>query len=102
MVRRKDLEIKVTPSVFDRLLDYEPTISREPPKSRSKSLEELKQAVRRDLEWLLNTRHRVIDIPETLEETNNSLAAYGLRDLTGISIKSPSIQKELIKDVERT
>ena len=99
---RKDLEIKVTPSVFDRLLDYEPRVSTESPKSRSKSLDELKQSVRRDLEWLLNTRRTVMDVPETLEEANNSLAVYGLRDLTGISIKSPTVQKELIQDVERT
>ncbi|NNF00947.1 MAG: type VI secretion system baseplate subunit TssE [Pyrinomonadaceae bacterium] len=99
---RKDLEIKVTPSIIDRLLDFEPRISTEPAKSRSKSLQELKQSVRRDLEWLLNTRKTVMDVPDTLEEVNNSLAVYGLHDLTGISIKNPKIQKALIEDVEKT
>jgi len=99
---RKDNELRVTLSVFDRLLDFEPNISTEPPKSRSRSLEQLKQAVRRDLEWLLNTRRTLLDLPDTMEETSNSLAVYGLRDLTGISIKNHAIQKELVEDVEKT
>ncbi len=99
---RIDKEIRITPSVFDRLLDFEPRVSTEAPKSKTASLQELKQAVKRDLEWLLNTRKTVIDVPETLEEVNNSLAVFGLRDLTGISIKNPKIQKQLIDDVERT
>lgn len=88
--------------MFDRLLDYDPQTSTEAPKSRTRSLEDLKQSVRRDLEWLLNTRKPLWNVPETLEEANNSLAVYGLRDMTGISIKNPHIQKELIEDVERT
>jgi hypothetical protein len=39
---RTDNEIRITPSVLDRLLDFEPTESKEAPKSRSKSLRELK------------------------------------------------------------
>lgn len=99
---RIDNEIKTTPSVLDRLLDFEPRNSSEPPKSRSKSLRELKQSIRRDLEWLLNTRRSVIEIADNLEETNNSMAVFGLKDLTGISVKSLEEQSRLIKEVERT
>lgn len=97
---RIDSEIKVTPSILDRLLDYEPKISTEPPKSRSTSLRELKQSVRRDLEWLLNSRRTIIEIAETLEETNNSVAVYGLKDLTGVAINSTKERARLIKEVE--
>jgi hypothetical protein len=38
---RIDNEIRITPSVLDRLLDFEPDVSREAPKSRSKSLRDL-------------------------------------------------------------
>lgn len=93
-------DIRITPSILDRLIDYEPRNSREAPKSRVKSLEELKQAVRRDLEWLLNTRSYPDDIPENLEEVNHSLAIYGLPDFTARSIKSLTEQKRLIKALE--
>lgn len=96
---RFDNEVRVTLSVFDRLLDYEPRMSEEPPKSRSISLRELKQSVRRDLEWLLNTRC-YLD-PETgLEESLRSVAYYGLPDFTGLSAKSPIEQKRLAKALE--
>ena len=97
---RTDNEIRITPSVLDRLLDFEPNLSSEAPKSRSKSLRDLKTAVRRDLEWLLNSRQYADYIPETLEETNNSVAVYGLPDFTGASIKSPTEQKKLVKQIE--
>lgn len=97
---RQDHEIKITPSILDRLLDYEPDVSKEAPKSRVKSLDDLKSSVRRDLEWLLNTRCVVDHIPERLEEVNNSLAIYGLPDFTGISIKGMSEQNRLIGMLE--
>jgi len=100
MASRFDNEIRVTPSILDRLIDFDPRSSQESPKSRSTSLKELKQSVRRDLEWLLNTRHSVVDIPETLEEVNRSLAVYGLPDLVGLDIDNPNEQSGLIKAIE--
>lgn len=97
---RTDHEIRITPSVLDRLLDYEPRESKEAPKSHSTSLAELKLSVKRDLEWLLNTRHNGIEIPETLEEVNESLAVYGLPDLTSLSAHNPNEQNRLAKALE--
>ncbi|MGI9034798.1 MAG: type VI secretion system baseplate subunit TssE [Pyrinomonadaceae bacterium] len=97
---RTDNEIRITPSVLDRLLDFEPNLSTEAPKSRSKSLRELKMSVRRDLEWLLNTRRFIEEIPENLEEINKSVAVYGLPDFTGASAKSSTEQKRLVKQIE--
>lgn len=91
---RTDNEIRVTPSILDRLLDFEPELSQEPPKSRSRSLNELKQSVRRDLEWLLNTRSYPGEVDERLEEIKKSVITYGLPDFTGISAKSnPELQR---------
>jgi type VI secretion system protein ImpF len=97
---RTDHEIRITPSVLDRLLDFEPRESREAPKSHSKTLADLKQSVKRDLEWLLNTRHNGVQIAETLEEVNQSLAVYGLPDLTSLSARNPNEQSRLAKALE--
>lgn len=97
---RTDHEIRITPSVLDRLLDFEPRESKEAPKSHSKTLADLKQSVKRDLEWLLNTRHNGIEIAETLEEVNQSLAVYGLPDLTSLSARNPNEQSRLAKALE--
>lgn len=97
---RTDNEVRITPSVLDRLLDFEPNLSTEAPKSRSKSLRELKVSVRRDLEWLLNTRRFIEEVPENLEETQKSVALYGLPDFTSASTKSSVEQKRLVKQVE--
>ncbi len=97
---RTDNEIRITPSVLDRLLDFEPDVSREAPKSRSKSLRELKLSVRRDLEWLLNTRTVHVEIDERLQEIKKSVLTYGLPDITGLSAKNQSEQKRLAKAIE--
>jgi len=95
-----DNQVRVTQSILDRLLDYDPRESREPPKSRTTSLTELRQAVKRDLEWLLNTRC-VLDPEATeLEELRKSVAFYGMPDITGVSVQSPVEQKRLITAME--
>ena len=77
------------PSVLDRLLDDDPTVRTEPPKSRSQVLRELKLSVRRDLENLLNTRRSVKSWPEHLTELERSLVNYGLPDSTGLDLADP-------------
>src|SRR5262249_54849690 len=79
---RIDNDVRVTLSVIDRLIDLEPEMSSDPPRSRAKGLRELKQAVQRDLEWLLNTRQIADGLPPELTEVNRSLAAYGLPDFS--------------------
>jgi type VI secretion system protein ImpF len=97
---RSDNEVRVTLSVLDRLIDLDPRQSQEPPKSRSTSLSELKQAVRRDLEWLLNTRCYT-ELEDTgLEEAIRSVANYGLPDFTGLSVRNHNEQKRLSKALE--
>lgn len=99
---RTDNEVRVTTSVLDRLIDYEPELTREPIASRSKNLRQLKESVRRDLEWLLNTRQIAGGLPPELKEINNSVAAYGLPDFTHLSIDSPVDQKHIKREIEET
>lgn len=97
---RIDLEVRVTPSVLDRLIDYEPSESREAPKSRSTSLADLKQSVRRDLEWLLNTRCYAEATDDGPEEAKRSVAFYGLPDIVGVNAKNHLEQQRLTKALE--
>ena len=99
---RTDNEVRVTTSVLDRLLDYEPEVTREPIATRSKNLRQLKQSVRRDLEWLLNTRQIAGGIPPELKETSNSVASYGLPDFTHLTIDSGDHQMFIKRQVEET
>lgn len=98
--KRTDNEIRITPSVLDRLLDYEPEARQEAIKTRSRSLKELKTAVRRDLEWLLNARRYPGEIDERLEEIKKSVIAFGLPDFTGASTNSSAEQQRLTKALE--
>jgi len=54
--------------------------------------------VRRDLEWLLNSR-RVMDVGPELEEVNKSVAIYGLPDFMGASASTTAEQQNLVTEV---
>ena len=53
---RWEPEQTVTQSVLERLIDREPERSSEAAPTRAQSVRLLRASVRRDLEWLLNTR----------------------------------------------
>jgi len=97
---RFDNEIRVRPSVLDRLIDYEPEYSREAAASRVKNLRILKQSVRRDMEWLLNTR-ATVGIPPELKEVQASVAVYGLPDISTFSGRSVADRMKLRRAVEQ-
>ena len=65
-------------SILDRLIDLEPGVSHEPVQQRTFDLRQIKAAVVRDLENLLNTRRHILAPPAALTEVNNSLLVYGL------------------------
>src|SRR5262249_42357075 len=92
-------EARITPSVLDRLIDMDPRSSQDAPFSRSSSLRELKSAVRRDLEWLLNTRW-FYNAADGGEEPQRSVAFYGIPDFTGMNVSSPSEQKRVTNLIE--
>src|SRR5262245_29664153 len=87
-------------TVLDRLLDDDPGTVAERPASRSDSLNQLKSAVRRDLEWLLNTRRTLDLAPDGMPELSASLHHYGLPDLSSMSRDSPEVHGQLARLVE--
>jgi type VI secretion system protein ImpF len=90
----------LVPSVLDRLLDFAPEVSREPPLKRTQVLREMKQSLRRDLENLLNTRTRCLSWPPELEELKQSLVNYGIPDLTGATLGSTKEREEFCRTLQ--
>lgn len=90
----------LVPSVLDRLLDDDPGVTRETPKSRHQVLREMKQGLRRDLEDLLNTRRRALPWPAHLAELAVSLVSYGVPDITGADLGSPAGREQYRRTVE--
>ena len=93
-------ERTVQRSVLDRLIDTSPDASTEPPITRAQSVRELRDAVRRDLEWLLNTRRTIEPAPEGWTELPRSLYHYGLPDVTSLSARSTSARDWLRRQIE--
>ena len=90
----------VTLSVIDRLIDQEPERKLEPPVSRAQSVRDLKAAVRRDLEWLLNTRRTIEESPASLKELGRSVYNYGLTDVTSLYLRSSKDQAFLLESIK--
>ena len=91
----------VTLSVLDRLTDNDPkSLTVEAPLTRAESVRALKAGVRRDLEWLLNTRRTPDDPGLSRVETENSLYNYGLPDFSTYSISSPKDQTKLVRSLQ--
>lgn len=90
----------LVPSILDRLLDDDPGVTVESPRSRALVLREMKRSVCRDLENLLNTRCRLESYPTNLTELDLSLANYGVPDFTGSNMSQPEQRAELRRQIE--
>ena len=97
---RKPADSPVTVSIFDRLIDQDPKIRAEAPPTRLQSMRDLKLSLRRDLEWLLNTRQPLDPPPEGASELTRSLYNYGLPDITSMSISSVDDRDKLARLME--
>jgi type VI secretion system protein ImpF len=99
---RVDNELSILPSVLYRLLDDEPGTEREPIPNRFQNLRELKKAVTRDLEDLLNTRQEMLEeLPSEFAEVSRSLVSYGLPDFTSFSLLSKHDRNRIRRAVEQ-
>jgi type VI secretion system protein ImpF len=97
MARASESASAVTLSTLDRLIDQDPETGLEAPQTRSQSVRQLKEALRRDLEWLLNTRRIAVSPDESLKEVNRSVYVYGLPDFTAYSLNSAKDQAKLVR-----
>lgn len=97
---KAELERTVQQSVLDRLVDDDPTNQAEAGMTRAESVRALKEALRRDLEALLNTRRTAETAPEGLDEVAASVYHFGLPDISSMSRDSPETQARLTRLVE--
>ncbi len=102
MATRHDLDTVVTQSLIDRLIDKEPNLNGDPPVTRAQSVRLLKIAVRRDLEWLLNSRRIANPSPSDFAQLGKSLYFYGLPDFSSMSLNSPRDKNALLRELERS
>jgi type VI secretion system protein ImpF len=97
---RSDTDAAVTLPLIDRLIDDDPKVREEPPLTRARSVRALKAALRRDLEWLLNTRRNIEEAPESFEFLSKSLFNFGLPDITSLGYSNPNDRKRLLRMLE--
>ncbi len=88
---------RLQPCLLDRLTDDEPHRKQESRERRVMSMTRYRQAVLRDLAWLLNTpSHVESDGLHEFEEVPTSVLNFGVRDVTGMTMAGSSAE-----DVER-
>ena len=97
---RLEAEQVVQQSVLDRLIDVEPRNGTEAPPTRAQSVRQLKAALRRDLEWLLNSRRNPEAADESTPELSYSVFNYGLADITSLCLLVPDDQERLLHWME--
>jgi type VI secretion system protein ImpF len=95
----KPTDRSIRPSLLDRLIDEEPGNRSEAPDRRAQSLKELKDSVRRDLEWLLNSRRSPAEPALSAKELWRSVYCYGLPDTTGITMSSAEDRNRMARMV---
>lgn len=97
---KRESEGVVTLSVLDRLIDQDPKSSSEAPPTRSQSMRDLKAALKRDIEWLLNTRQYAEPLAEGAQELLQSLVSYGLPDICSMHLHSAGDHRRLLRMME--
>jgi type VI secretion system protein ImpF len=85
---RWEPDVTVEQSLLERLIDLEPKNQTEQPATRAQSVRTLKSSLRRDLEWLLNTRRTPEAVGREFQELEHSLFNYGLPDMTTLNWES--------------
>ncbi len=92
---RSSTETLVTQSVLDRLTQVEDW-----PATRNKSVRFFRDALKRDLEWLLNTRKPPLPELAAWPAARDSVINYGLPDISALGLSSASDQRALRLAIE--
>jgi type VI secretion system protein ImpF len=93
-------EVAFLPSVLDRLLDEGPNPVPGRPRSRAQQLLELRNAVRRDLEALLNSHQPYLAPPAEMLELPKSLLEYGIPDFLTMNAVAENTREQFRASVE--
>ena len=96
MARTKS-EVLVTQSLIDRLTDYEDW-----PTTRNASLRMYRDGIKRDMEWLLNSRKPYVEMVEKYELASRSVFNFGLPDFSQRRGHDPDVVRAAILKTIRT
>jgi type VI secretion system protein ImpF len=92
---RSATETLVTQSVLDRLTQVEDW-----PATRNQSVRFFRDALKRDLEWLLNTRKPPLPQLASRPLARDSVINYGLPDISALGLTSAADQRALRTAIE--
>lgn len=90
-----------TVALLDRLIDQEPDLSYDPPQTAAQQSTDLRNALRRDLELLLNTRCNPTTPPNSLREVQNSLMCFGVGDFFSSQFVTDQQRHAFTKDLKQ-
>jgi type VI secretion system protein ImpF len=99
MSTKGEVDRAIRPSVLDRLIDLNPSQSADPPGSWGQSVRQLKAGLCRDLEWLLNSRRTLVDIPDDCENVKTSVLNFGIIDVSSLNRDSQEHRGLLVREV---
>jgi type VI secretion system protein ImpF len=88
----------LAPSLLDRLID--PSSGGQVDGHFGYTLEAVQEAVRRDLEDLLNTQRSSVAVPASCVETKNSVFDFGVPDVTSISGVGAKLRESIGRAIE--
>lgn len=93
---------QVVRSVLDRLLDDAPYSPADPPVSYVAQTREMREAIRRDLELLLNTRRCVQSPGSAYSDLQNSLCSFGVDGVVSANLMTDEAKLALARSIERS
>lgn len=82
---------RLQPCLMDRLFDDEPRRQSESREEKVITVKRFREGVKRDIEWLLNSKSRFYDLEDDLSDVRDSVLNYGIRDFTGLSSENLSL-----------
>ncbi|OWV81842.1 type VI secretion protein [Rhizobium sp. R634] len=88
-------------SILDRLIDEAPDRAADPPMSFVDQVRDVREAIRRDLEALLNTRRCPATPPAALAELKDALVSYGVDGVVSANLMTDEAKLRLAAAIER-
>lgn len=88
-------------SILDRLIDEAPDRAADPPMSFVDQVRDVREAIRRDLEALLNTRRCPATPPAALAELKDALVSYGVDGVVSANLMTDEAKLKLAAAIER-
>jgi type VI secretion system protein ImpF len=98
--RRPSVQVQLP--LLDRLFDEAPERPHDPPRGTAETMTLLRQAVRRDLEMLLNARRSWRSPPPSLRELAVSPIAFGIPDVAAARFADKRERERLRGEIETT